>query len=196
MKESESKRRADEIAKAAAEAGDALDEEEAKGDDDDTSSVANVFDLMEQEEEKAAADEDDDQGGSNGVLSSINDDCGSELSRFQDAKKLDFLGKKVEGKRVFNNPLEWWKKNEMRFPILARLARIFLAVQPSSAPSERIFSVASRLLSARRTRMDPKLAGKALFVSENWEWFEQQVDLAKIELEAEDGADGDNSTRN
>ena len=98
--------------------------------------------------------------------------------------------KEVEGKRGFNNPLEWWK-------ILARLARIYLAVQPSSsAPSERIFSVAYILHSARRTRMDPKLAGKALFVSENWEWFEQQVDLAKIELEAEDGVDGDDNAGN
>ena len=40
------------------------------------------------------------------------------------------------------------------------------------------------------------LTDKALFVSENWEWFEQQVDLAKIELEAEDGVDGDNNAGN
>ena len=27
--------------------------------------------------------------------------------------------------------------------------------------------------------MDPMLAGKAFFVSENWDWFEKQVDIAK-----------------
>ena len=60
-------------------------------------------------------------------------------------------------------------------------------MQPSLAPSERIFSVASRLLSARRTTMDPEFAGKIFFVSENWEWFEEQVDLAQLELIEADG---------
>ena len=84
----------------------------------------------------------------------------------------------------------------MRFPILARLARIFLAAQPSSAPSELVFSVPSRLSLCKVHSNGPKVGWEGIFVSENWEWFEQQVDLAKIELEAEDGADGDNSTRN
>jgi hypothetical protein len=35
--------------------------------------------------------------------------------------------------------------------------------------------------------MDPEFAGKIFFVSENWEWFEEQVDLAQLELIEADG---------
>jgi hypothetical protein len=37
-----------------------------------------------------------------------------------------------------------------------------------------IFSVASRLISLRRTRLDPQIAGKTLFVAQNWKWFEDR----------------------
>ena len=49
----------------------------------------------------------------------------------------------VEGKKVFNDSLQWWKVMEIHFPILARLVIIYQAVQPTLAPSECIFSVAS-----------------------------------------------------
>jgi hypothetical protein len=60
------------------------------------------------------------------------------------------------------------------------LARKFLAIQASSAPSERVFSQASLLISAKRTRMDPKIAGKTLFVKQNWERYEGKVDFLKL----------------
>ena len=91
---------------------------------------------------------------------------------------------------MHHNPLKWWRNNEKMFPILACLAKICLPVQPTSAPSERIFSAASMLISSWRTNMDPDFAGKAFFVSSNWEWFEEQVDLAQIELEAADENEG------
>jgi hypothetical protein len=49
-------------------------------------------------------------------------------------------------KYIFADPLAWWKGNERKFPILAKLARMYLAIQATSAPSERIFSVASRII--------------------------------------------------
>ena len=64
------------------------------------------------------------------------------------------------------------------FQFLPSWPRSILLCNPVQAPSERIFSVASRLLSAKRTAMDPEFAGKVFFVSENWDWFEDQVNLA------------------
>ena len=67
------------------------------------------------------------------------------------------------------------------------MAKIYLALQATSAPSERVFSQASLLLSAKRTRMDPDMAGKTLFVKQNWDKFKNDVNylavIATTELE-------------
>ncbi len=35
---------------------------------------------------------------------------------------------------------KWWQKNCIRFPVLAKLARMYLAIPASSTSCERIFS--------------------------------------------------------
>ena len=89
------------------------------------------------------------------------------------------IREKVNNAYVFHDPLVWWKKNQAVYPILSRLAMVYLAVQATSASSERIFSLASRIISSQRNRLDPSLAGKMLFVSENWEWWQEQLDFYK-----------------
>ena len=97
-------------------------------------------------------------------------------------RKLTVLG----GAKVFNDPLEWWKEKTVYFPILSSLAKVYLALQATSATSERVFSVASRLIEKRRSsRLDPELAGKMLFVAENWEWHEKLQDMVVLVLAAE-----------
>lgn len=49
-------------------------------------------------------------------------------------------------------PLEFWRRNEIRLPNLARLARIYLAVPASSGSVERLFSVAGAIARNRRGR--------------------------------------------
>jgi len=41
------------------------------------------------------------------------------------------------------NTLVWWKRNSILYPNLAALARKYLAIQATSASSERIFSSAA-----------------------------------------------------
>jgi hAT family C-terminal dimerisation region len=88
--------------------------------------------------------------------------------------------KKVRDTFVYNDPLNWWMEHQGQFPILVRLARYYLAVQATSAPSERIFSVASRVIADRQARLDPNIAGKALYVSENWKWCGEQINLIDV----------------
>ena len=45
------------------------------------------------------------------------------------------------------------------------------SIQVTSAPSERIFSKASRIIEEQRTRLDPDIAGKLLFVAFNYNWY-------------------------
>ncbi|KAG7337246.1 hAT family C-terminal dimerization domain containing protein [Nitzschia inconspicua] len=46
-------------------------------------------------------------------------------------------------------------------------------IQATSAPTERVFSAASMLIEKRRNRLDPELAGKMLFVAQNWDLHEK-----------------------
>ena len=72
-------------------------------------------------------------------------------------------------------PLMWWKSNASRFPCLSVLARRFLAVQATSAPSERIFSQAQLIISSKRTSLNPEMAGKLFYVGQNIDWYEKQI---------------------
>ena len=50
-----------------------------------------------------------------------------------------------------SDPFTWWRDHRDRFPILSRLARIYLPISATSTPSERLFSTAGNLLTAKRT---------------------------------------------
>ena len=115
-----------------------------------------------------------------------NINCSEELKRYIAAPVLDVRTRQSDGNYVYYDPLTWWKKNQIVYPILARLAMVYLAVQATSAPSERIFSLASRIISSRRTSLDPDLAGKMLFVSENWKWWKDQLDFLKASEDLQD----------
>ena len=107
--------------------------------------------------------------------------CEAELKAYLGAPMLAIRkpkpppGEKV--KETHNDPLEWWKKHESYFPILATLAQIYLAIQATSAPSERVFSAASRIVSAKKASLKPHMVGKLFFVSRNWKWFYGQMSL-------------------
>ena len=134
----------------------------------------------------------DAQAGSNipTDLGPIDDVVDAELRRYVASPLLPLRSNLPDGTKVFNNPLDWWKTNQGMFPILAQMARIYLAIPATSAPSERVFSVASRLISGRRNRMTPELVGKCLFVSENWERWCGEVDFLQVAEEtADDGGE-------
>ena len=85
-------------------------------------------------------------------------------------------------------PLDWWRDRKEKFPTIAFLERQFLAAQATSAPTERIFSRASRIISQLRTRLDPTIASQTHFVAENIDWF-------YAELEKEGATESDNQQK-
>ncbi|KAK1735835.1 hypothetical protein QTG54_013541 [Skeletonema marinoi] len=91
----------------------------------------------------------------------LNEKCHSELQAYLHVVNAD---------GEFKGPLAWWRVNEHKFPTLAILARAFLAIPAipaTSAPSERIWSRASQVLSIRRARMEPSLAQRIMYTREN-----------------------------
>jgi hAT family C-terminal dimerisation region len=67
-----------------------------------------------------------------------------------------------------SDPLLWWKKHGAYFPTLGVMAKYYLSVQATSAPTERIFSAANRIIGAARTNLSPEMAGTLFFVGRNW----------------------------
>jgi hypothetical protein len=68
----------------------------------------------------------------------------------------------------FTNPLEWWKDNEKKYPILSILARRILCITATSAPSERLFSAAGLTITNDRCNLLPQHAESAIFLRGNW----------------------------
>ena len=82
------------------------------------------------------------------ALDSVEAVCADELKRYIATPAMALRCNQEDKKtgkitRVHNNPLEWWARHKTVFPILAQLARIYLPIQATSAPSERIFSQAA-----------------------------------------------------
>ena len=63
--------------------------------------------------------------------------------------------------------LDWWKKMASALPILSEIARSVLAIPASSAKSERVFSKGGNIVTAKRTRLNPKKVEKILVIQEN-----------------------------
>ncbi len=70
--------------------------------------------------------------------------------------------KKADGS--FNNPLDWWRLKQQQYPLLAGIALKVLAIPATSAPSERVFSVAGITIAKERSRLDPANAGELIFL--------------------------------
>jgi hypothetical protein len=70
-------------------------------------------------------------------------------------------------KKVCNCPLSWWKLSAHRFKNLERLAVKYLAIPATSAPSERIWSRAARVLTVKRNRMLEEVTSAMMYCRVN-----------------------------
>ena len=64
------------------------------------------------------------------------------------------------------DPLQWWKTEAKRLPILATLARKYLCVCGTSVPSEHLFSKAGYIVNNLRTRLSPDNVNRLVFCQE------------------------------
>ncbi|KAJ6805043.1 zinc finger BED domain-containing protein RICESLEEPER 2 [Iris pallida] len=65
------------------------------------------------------------------------------------------------------NLLGWWKNNANIYPILARMARDFLAIPISTVSSESAFSTGGRVIDPHRSRLNPDTI-EALICTQDW----------------------------
>ena len=65
------------------------------------------------------------------------------------------------------DPMKWWKANCTRYPKLAAMARLYLAIPASSASAERSFSVGPLVLQQLRRQLDPERVGHLMWMKKN-----------------------------
>jgi hypothetical protein len=100
--------------------------------------------------------------------------------------KLDLLAKHCAAGDTIDNEIQqfrclstsgvedltaWWRKESSTFPRLATLARCLLPIPATSAPSERVFSIAGLTINAKRASLAPSTVDKIIFVHENAHMF-------------------------
>ena len=65
------------------------------------------------------------------------------------------------------NPLNWWKTHQTEFPILAKIAKDYLAIQATSVPCEQPFSLANNTIRKTISRLHPQTA-RACICLKSW----------------------------
>ena len=83
--------------------------------------------------------------------------CDTELHRYKCTPQIS----------TKRDPLKWWADNAMKFPILATLARKYLAIPATSASSERLWSIASQIITKTRTQLEGHIVADLIFLKEN-----------------------------
>ena len=61
------------------------------------------------------------------------------------------------------DPYEWWKEDDKKYPNVFMLAKNKLFVPATSVPSERLFSKAGTIITDRRNRLKPSNTEKIIF---------------------------------
>ena len=83
--------------------------------------------------------------------------------------------------------LQWWRSQEYMMPAMASMAREFLAIQATSAPSERAFSLARHVITEFRGGLAPETI-RALMCLKTWLKDEEE---GKIGEELDYDSDGE-----
>jgi hypothetical protein len=84
------------------------------------------------------------------------------------------------------DPLKRWIANCIMYPYVANVARKYLAIPATSAPSERVWSRLARILSLRRASLCDDLVGRMMYVKENLVFLHQHYrQLRKKEIAKE-----------
>lgn len=76
-------------------------------------------------------------------------------------------------KEKFHNPLLFWKKYQAKYPVLSKLARQYLGIPASSAPSERVWSLAGAVLTKTRHRLLPARLCRNIFLKHNYTYINE-----------------------
>ena len=87
------------------------------------------------------------------IISDNNEIYNAELNRCRNMPKLP----------IKDDPLQWWEEHKHKFPILYRLSMRFLSIPATYAPSERVWSIVSRIITRDRAQLDLNSVSALIF---------------------------------
>lgn len=70
---------------------------------------------------------------------------------------------------IQDDPILFWKNNKQMLGALSEVALKYSCIPATSVPSERVFSKAGQIVSARRNRLLPDNVDKLIFLNANLE---------------------------
>jgi hypothetical protein len=94
----------------------------------------------------------------------------NNLNNYVQLELLSYL--RMPNITLEENPLLWWKAHQHLFPTLNILARKYLCIPATSAPSERLFSVGSNIVTDNRHSLSPEHIRSLMFLHDNLDLIE------------------------
>lgn len=77
--------------------------------------------------------------------------------------EMEYFSQKPALDHNSDHNLEWWRKNEERFPALSNLAKKLFCIPGTSVPSERLFPVAGNTVTKKRSSLKPENVDMLVF---------------------------------
>ena len=65
------------------------------------------------------------------------------------------------------DPLDWWRENIRKFPLLSQVVKKYLCICGTSVLSERVFSAGGLIVDPHRARLLPSRVNMLLFLAKN-----------------------------
>ncbi len=99
--------------------------------------------------------------GEEEVSSTDSEDC-------IDAEITQFYSEKCVSRDT--DPVEWWRENQKRFPLISKVAKYTLCIPATSTASERLFSTAGLTVSKLRSCLKPENVDALTFLHANYRY--------------------------
>lgn len=116
-------------------------------------------------------------------LVEVNRAITAELDEYKLVPRIDMRETKEDAEKgKYIDPLAWWKTHASTFPTLSQIARKVLCIPATSAPAERVFSIAGLTISKLRAKLDCENASCLIFLRDNWELSEELKKTAEVEI--------------
>ena len=77
--------------------------------------------------------------------------------------------------KVNFHPIEWWKREKSKYPLLVQAVKYYLCIPATSAPSERIFSMGNQIVTKKRSTLLPEHVNMFIFLHDNFTYIQQNT---------------------